>query len=68
MDMNATRRKAARAALVAFGKVKGQTLKYEARDMVTDILADLQHFCQVKGIDFEDRLQSANEHYQAEKK
>lgn len=34
--------------------------------IITDILTDLAHFCKAEGVDFEQRLESANEHFKAE--
>jgi predicted DNA-binding helix-hairpin-helix protein len=35
---------------------------------VTDMLADLMHYCEREGINMERAVQTAHEHYQAEKR
>jgi len=41
--------------------------RYDHRACVVDMLTDLRHFCDVKGIDFFDAGRSAYSHYLAEK-
>ena len=36
-------------------------------DAVTDLLADLMHFCNQCGIDFDDQLSRATDHYAEER-
>jgi hypothetical protein len=38
----------------------------DTEDSVTDILADLQHFCTAKGIDFNNQLRVARDHVSIE--
>lgn len=35
-------------------------------DVLVDFLADIRHWCDLKSIDFDQALESANHHYEAE--
>lgn len=63
---NARRREAARQALLAHARCKGDPEMIDG-DSVIDLLADLMHLCDLKETaDFEPSLEAARGHYRFE--
>lgn len=60
-----TRGGTAEQALQVYAKLVGDEREPE-ETQVTDLLADLMHFCNGRGVDFEEALASARHHYDEE--
>lgn len=61
-DMNEERSRWAEAAILEFQQQTGTDLE----DAVSDLLADLMHWCDRHGSDFDHELQRARYHYDEE--
>ena len=61
-EMNDKRADWAASAIDDFGQQTGTDLE----DAVSDLLADLMHWCDRNGQDFEHELRRARQHYEAE--
>lgn len=60
------------AALVApsvesFADRTGLILEVESHEVVTDLLANLRHWCDLNHVNFKQALEDAEAHYQAER-
>lgn len=64
VPMHGTPAASAGVAIAAFRK----ETRCDAEDAVTDLLANLMHFCDRNGLSFESELEHAREHYEAEVK
>ena len=65
---NYTRRIRAEATVQHYARMARQDLEVEGRKTVaTDLLADLMHWAESLGLDFEDMARVAATHYEAEK-
>ncbi len=65
---NQTRAHAALCAIAVHQETKGVKAETEIYDEdVTDLLADIMHFCQHNKIDFDQCLSMATDHYGEEK-
>lgn len=65
--MNDDRADWARSAAKAFAKRTGQTVEGDGWDtIIMDLIADLAHFCDREGLELEDLVQRAANHYDAE--
>lgn len=66
---NATRSHAAYCAIAAYQETKGCNVDKDGsnEEDVTDLLADLMHYCQKNGADFDICLSMAESHYQEER-
>lgn len=53
-------------ALLVFAEVTNMRLEIEPEDVLPDMLADLMHWCDRNGQDFDDCLRRARDHYTAE--
>lgn len=67
VGMNAERAKWALAALETFSKETGVKVEADGLETVAgDLLGDLMHLCDQKGVAFSDILESAQRHYEVE--
>lgn len=69
---NERRSLAAESTLTSFAALRGELgemggLGRLAEQNVVDLIADLAHFCEARGIDFEKCLRLARAHYAAER-
>ncbi len=65
---NADRAEWATTALERFCRVTGLSLKDDGPDTaVSDLLADLMHYCDQEGIDFDECVDRGRCHYEEEK-
>ncbi len=55
----------AKCALDSFAKLTNSTaeLRAETREVLTDLLADLMHYCDARQVDFASALERARRHY-----
>lgn len=65
-EKNALRAWAALKAIEEVGLYDEEISVCSQETFITDILADLMHFCDVEGIDFADLLRVAEMHFEAE--
>lgn len=56
----------AEEALLKFGRETGQDLRIEPDELVSDFIADLMHWCDRNGVDFEDMVRRGKGHYEEE--
>lgn len=70
MPNNRNRAQWAETALRAFARQTGQLTggdwEYDRESVITDLIADLMHYCEAKGIDFDERLDSGRNHFHCE--
>ncbi len=68
---NLTRAEWAREALSLFARstrMLSDTNEEDLETIVSDFLADLMHLCRLNGLDFEQRLDNARIHHEAERR
>jgi len=64
---NADRAEWARAALEAFAKTTGLTMRYDGlTTVIKDLLADLHHLCDRESLDMDSLIRSGEDYYREE--
>lgn len=62
-EKNDDRAEWAGQALEEFARITGMSMEHDKPEVVGDFLADLHHWCDRNGIDFDDRIRNGAYHY-----
>ena len=66
MPTNEDRANWADSAICAFALDVGQDPEFEIEEIIGDLLADLMHYCNQKGLNFDELLSRGRDHYECE--